>query len=561
VLRFVELWWAFCTIGVKGCGLSQFFGQLKLPNPVKSFIVLCILPMGCTFTNVESAPPPTATTLRVIQSTPVPTVNRALQQVASQIPEPTSTATIMDCQATAGRPTTLHTVRAQIDYTAHAVVVEQRVRHINRGNEPLTEIMFSVEPNRIAGAFTMEAVEFSQGVPVPAYELTGRRLEVELSEALAPGCALELVMEYRLIVPPIGDGISGYSGYFGYTPRQFNLGHWLATLLPRNGGAWITHEVAAIGEQILSDTADWEITLNIANAPDNFLIAAPGDMRDLGDNTWRFAHMNAREFSLSMSDQFNFTQEETNGVRVELYSFDDALVQTENGTVDGAVQALDAAVESLTMFSDLFGDYPYERLVIVQGDFPDGMELSGLVFVSGDWFRSYTGSPAGYLTIITVHEVAHQWWYARVGSDQANTPWLDEALATYSELVYYEEHYPALREWWWQFRVETFVPADYAGATVDSSVYQFSSIREYINAVYLRGARMLDALRRDLGTDAFFDWLRRYANAGTDRIVTPDLFWSLLSPAELLLTEDTRALYLSDLIVTTEVPVSTEEGD
>jgi aminopeptidase N len=92
-------------------------------------------------------------------------------------------------------------------------------------------------------------------------------------------------------------------------------------------------------------------------------------------------------------------------------------------------------------------------------------------------------------------------------------------------------------------------------------VYQFSSIREYINAVYLRGARMLDALRRDIGTDAFFEWMRRYAEAGADRVVTPDLFWSLLSPSEQVLTQDTREAYLSASSITTTVPEATSEAD
>jgi hypothetical protein len=230
-------------------------------------------------------------------------------------------------------------------------------------------------------------------------------------------------------------------------------------------------------------------------------------------------------------------------VTVELYSFDDAMVPTESGLVDSAAHALDTAAQSLAMFADLFGEYPYDRFIVVQGDFPDGMELSALVFVGGDWFRSYTGNPAGYLTIITAHEVAHQWWYAHVGSDQANTPWLDEALATYSEFIYFEEYYPELKDWWWQFRVESFVPPDFAGATVDSTVYQFSSIREYINAVYLRGARMLDVRRT--GDDAFFDWLRR-AEAGTGRVVTADLFWALLSPSELARSR-TRRLARRDI--------------
>ncbi|MBC8098899.1 MAG: hypothetical protein H7Y11_05615, partial [Armatimonadetes bacterium] len=196
--------------------------------------------------------------------------------------------------------------------------------------------------------------------------------------------------------------------------------------------------------------------------------------------------------------------------------------------------------QSLSMYADLFGTFPYDRFVVVQGDFPDGMEFSGLVFVSTQWFKGYTGDPAGYLMLITVHEIAHQWWYARVGNDPALAPWLDEALATYSEYVFLEQVYPDLTDWWWEFRIESWAPEGF----VDSTVYEFTSIRAYINAIYLRGVKLLHALRGDLGTDAFFDWLRRYAAAGAGEVVTPSFFWSLLTPEQLTATAATRALYL-----------------
>jgi len=46
-------------------------------------------------------------------------------------------------------------------------------------------------------------------------------------------------------------------------------------------------------------------------------------------------------------------------------------------------------------------------------------------------FRS-GGGP--FLDVITQHETAHQWFYSLVGNDQAHDPWLDEALATWSQL-------------------------------------------------------------------------------------------------------------------------------
>jgi len=44
-----------------------------------------------------------------------------------------------------------------------------------------------------------------------------------------------------------------------------------------------------------------------------------------------------------------------------------------------------------------------------------------------------------YLTTLSVHETAHQWWDGLVGTDQALEPWLDEALATYAERIFYQK--------------------------------------------------------------------------------------------------------------------------
>ena len=143
--------------------------------------------------------------------------------------------------------------------------------------------------------------------------------------------------------------------------------------------------------------------------------------------------------------------------------------------------------------------------------------------------------------MISVHEIAHQWWYARVGNDAALHPWLDEALATYSEYLYIEEYYPSEKNWWWYFRVAVYLPE----GGVDSAVYEFSTPREYINAVYLRGAQMLQNLREDIGDEHFFQLLRSYYGAGDGLIADPGLFWRQLAPDQQPLTAATRNEFLT----------------
>jgi aminopeptidase N len=109
--------------------------------------------------------------------------------------------------------------------------------------------------------------------------------------------------------------------------------------------------------------------------------------------------------------------------------------------------------------------------------------------------------------MIAAHETAHQWWYALVGNDQALEPWLDESLATYSELLFYENTVPDSSDWWWQYRVNYFNPH----GSVNQSTADFKEFRPYINAVYLRGAHFWGDVRRAMGDDNFFAFLRAYA--------------------------------------------------
>lgn len=486
----------------------------------------------------HGALPPTATALRVVQATFPATSARDLHSVATapaagQTGAPVQAA---DCPPAAGTVPVRHSVEAALSYANRSAEVAHQISFLNQTNQPLADIGLNVEPNRFPAAFSLERV-LVNGQPAPGYELTGRRLLITLAEPLAPGCALSLDLTYRVTAPPLGEGAAGLSGYYSYTSRQLNLGHWLPTIAVRRDGQWVSNDVASVGEQTLAAPADWQVDLRVSSAPAALRLAAPGDVMSTGDQSWRISLPAARDFSISLSDHFHPLSRRVNGVSVELFALADR---------PAAQHALNTAASALALYEDLFGRYPYSRFVIVEGDFPDGMEHSGLAFVGSNWFNGYANDPAGYLTLITAHETAHQWWYALVGSDSATDPWLDEALSTYSEYVFIEDVYPDLRDWWWNYRVNSFVSGDGPYLPTDSSVYAFQSVREYINSVYLRGAELLQALREALGNDAFFAWLEAYARANTGRIAQPRSLWSLLTPAQLARTEAIRAEYLDD---------------
>jgi hypothetical protein len=502
--------------------------SLRAPVVVVCMVwaLVVALVTACNLAPAQGQDTPAAgTALAVGTGVPISTM---LPTVTSALPSATPATAAAACDAAAD---TLYTLTADVDYENKRARVEHHIDYSNADTTALNELVLYVDATRWTDAFILREAFIGDLRITPT--LAGQRLTLPLPAPLAPACRLRATLRYTLNIPQVVGGAEGLKGYLSYSPRQINLGYWSPTVAPRRNGAWLVNDAIWVGEQAVLEVADWDVALNVSNAPDTLQAAMPGTVSQPQARVWRSTANNLRDFTISLSDNFTIAQQTTaSGIRVELY--------TLPGGVDGsAALALDVAVKSLEMYQDLFGLYPHARLVVVQGDFPDGMEFSELVFVSTTWFDRYPGDPASYLLLITVHEVAHQWWYAQVGNDAARHPFLDEALATYSEYIFIEEYYPELKEWWWDFRVSRLSPQ----GAVNGDVYSFASIREYINAVYLRGVLMLHDLREAMGTQAFYEWLRAYALAGKDQIATPTLFWSLLSAEQQTLVAPIRQRY------------------
>ncbi len=408
-------------------------------------LVLC----GCNLSS--AAPVPVATEdsaqpvrLQVAELTPTlsatATVTAAPKATASPAP-------LDRCAPAAERPIRLIQADVTIDYATKRTEVVQRIEFLNREESALAEIVLDVQANQWPESFWLNDVTVDEA---PAdYALEANRLQVALHSPLESGCWLEIGLGLTVQPAAIRDGLRAYRGFLGYSTRQLNLAHFLPTVAARLGGAWRIHKPIGIGEQVVHAVADWQVTVTALNAAETLQLAAPGLVNDMGAGKWEISLDNSRDFAISLSEDFVLTEQEiTADLTIAVYAFADATINAGGFQLDGAQHAGQEAEKALELFGRQFGAYPRPRFVIVQGDFPDGMEFSGLVFVGSAWFYYFDGSPKNYLTLISVHEIAHQWWYARVGSDAALHPWLDEALATYSEYLFIEEFYPAEKNWW-----------------------------------------------------------------------------------------------------------------
>ncbi len=402
---------------------------------------------------------------------------------------------------------TRYDLSVRFDYSLHYLSVSQVVTYVNASSQDLHELVFVVEPNRQAGVFKLIELTWADGTPIAGYALDGALLRVPLPAALGPGQAVTLSLSYALNLP-------AQAAPFGYTSRQANLGDWYPFVPPYDADrGWLVHEPGAIGEHLAYDVADYQVDIHLVGSTTGVVIAASGAMRPTGDGGSRYQLDAARSFAWSASHEYQAIGEPAGATTVVAYVFPGHRVAGE--------AALQAVANALSIYSERFAPYPYATLAMVESEFPDGMEYHGLFFLGQEYFAGYAGDARGYLTAIAVHETAHQWWYGLVGNDPALEPWLDEALATYSELLFYERVYPELVDWWWEFRVRRFQPV----GRVNSAITDHGGFRPYVDAVYLRGALFMDELRRLIGDEAFFAFLQAYARRGSlSRMTAPDFF-------------------------------------
>jgi len=437
------------------------------------------------------------------------------------VPTPSPTATLPTPTATPYPPgftpsplpppnRTTYTINAVLDYAALTLTARETIIYLNDTPDTLTGLILVVDANLQPGVFTLDELRWGQSLaPIPAAELDAGLLRIPLLEPLPPGGVLALELAFTLHIPAA-------PGKLGVSGGQLNLGDWYPFLPAyRTGASWLAYAPSPVGETISYDLADYQITLELQNAPEG-LVAVAGLSVSRVDDVFSLHGEGFRNAAISLNTGYSVFEQDSGQVRVRS-------VVPSYLDIPGQA-ALRAAAEAVQVYGGLFGAYWHASLTVVAGNFPDGLEYDGLVFVGEEWYRDYDGGSQNYLTLLAAHETAHQWWYAQVGNDQALEPWLDEALATYSELLWLERARPDLVDWWWAFRVAEFAPEGAVGGTV----YDFAAFRPYVNAVYLRGALMLDDLRATVGDEVFLFALRAYAEQFRGREATGEDLIGLL---------------------------------
>jgi hypothetical protein len=407
-------------------------------------------------------------------------------------PPPTPTATPMPVYEG-----TSYTMDVYLDYGGHTLDVQQRIDYINVTSQTLPNLMLNVHPNHTRGAFELKdiKVDLDGELVQPEVFPLDVTLRVELPRPLNPDEHVALLMDYTLKLPKINPGQEFTGGGFGYSSRAVSLGNWYPVMAPyREDKGWYALTYFPVGDPYVTEVADYDVSITTTGG---VVIAGTGRETHTG-NQWRYQAEQARSFAFAASDKYVVSSAEVGDATVHSYYFPT--------NEDAGQVALETAAQAMELFVELYGPYPSADYRLAETEFAGGLEFTGLTFLGSTFYDEYDGTTRTPLISLTAHEVSHQWFYSLVGNDQVIQPWLDEAPAQYSAFLFYERYLPDDVDWWWFYAVDQWVPT----GKIDQIIYEFRDNREYMDAVYRRGALFMRDLREAMGDPAFFGFLAEY---------------------------------------------------
>jgi len=462
---------------------------------------------------------------------------------------------------------TTYDISLKISPGLDGFTAEQRVGYTHQGKEPTDHLIFHVFPNSkflmVGGQRNIAVTEVAIDGKRAAFDLSGTMLRVPLGEKLQPGRRVQAVLRFTGRAPQLpystdllmqglqqlfeiiggGGKASGNYGLYGLSGGILSLGHWHPIIPRLRGNEFDTEEPSGIGDVADFEVANYQVDVT---APVSAVLVSSGETvsesKSGSTKTVRYHGGAMRDFAVSCSPKYQAVTQVVDDIRLNSFYLPEHK--------DGGVKVLDYAAKALRFYRRAFGTYAYRELDVVEAPLrggAGGMEYPAMVTIAhlfydpnsmgasvpglGDLLKSsptqdMDGMMGEMLEFIVAHEVAHQWWHAMVGSDSKEHPFIDEALANYTSILYFEEYYgkaAADKQVELQMKLNYQMHRAMGGAdhAVDQPAASFGNNFAYAAIVYGKGALYFKALRDQVGKEAFIKMMRTYADRFRFRIAQP----------------------------------------
>lgn len=331
-------------------------------------------------------------------------------------------------------------------------------------------------------------------------------LKVTLTEPVMPGDTIDLHIEFQVKLPYV-------FARMGYAENFIMAGQWFPKMAAyetagtrnRTTDGWNLHQYHGNSE-FYANFGSYDVEINV---PNDYAVAATGihvntNVQTESDRkTMRFIAEDVHDFAWSASPDFiqmnhKYTDDHVSDVDIKLY------LQPEHVSISH--RYLHAAKSALKHYSEWFGPYPYSTLSLVvppaEANGAGGMEYPTLITTWG----AEQKEPGYQLEQVIVHEIAHQYFYGMVASNEFEEAWLDEAFTSYAEDKLMKQVYGLV--------TPTALEASYITSpqSLTLPAWEYASHTTYAENVYIRGKLVLKSIEQQIGTSMMMKVMREYVD-------------------------------------------------
>lgn len=421
-------------------------------------------------------------------------------------------------------PLRSYQIDATVDPDASTIAGTMHATYVNTAPVALDDIYFRLYPNASYygdGDLTISAASV-RGEPVEAVlEVEDTALRVPLPSPVAPAAIVEVTLAFVTTVP------IDSTGSYGIFNRDTGSGTWiladwhpvLAVYEAANG--WRIDPPTKFGDPTYAASSYFDVNLTVP--VDLEVIASGSTIKEQGADQGVMRHIvagPAREFTIVLDDNAVVVEGTVGGTTIRSWS-------EPEETLAGQA-ALDIAMQSLPVYGEWYGDYPFVELDLVQTPLSQALAVSwaGIIFLDGPTLAAQyaKNAPEAFETVVA-HEVAHLWWGGTIGTDSNDHGFMNEGLATFSSIEYQaatggdDDRAASLQTWVLEPSLALLQQGD---TIVDQPARDHldPAVRSW--AVYGKATLGYLAIRETIGNAPFDAGLRAYAESFAFGIATPD---------------------------------------
>ncbi len=247
-------------------------------------------------------------------------------------------------------------------------------------------------------------------------------IHIFLPEKVSPGEAITIRLEWEVQLPEI-------ILRTGYVDQFHMVGQWFPKIaMLEENGSWAHFPLHPLSE-FYANFGDYDVSIDV---PEDYFVAATGKIVEQisasNRKQFRFVQENVHDFVFGTWNKFKKSQSSIDEKTITFFYPSDESISSQI--------ELKTLQWSLPLFEKEYGKYPYKQLTVVhppnEARESGGMEYPTLITTGENFFSSLIGFR--FIEQVTVHELAHQWFYGIIASNENAFPFLDEGLTTFAEM-------------------------------------------------------------------------------------------------------------------------------